>query len=207
MKTVTSTCLLLARHGDIEGISPPRFRGRANPSLSPEGERQASLLASRLCQRWTVERLFTSPLERCRATAQPFNMQAGLASEPLAVLNDIDYGAWTWRTHEEVRNSEPEAFTAWRSSPELTRFPEGESLQDLLGRAADALRLVLARHAGATVLFVTHDSVVRALTLQLTGLPLSFYHQLTISPCSISEVMIEGDRPRLVRVNETAHLD
>ncbi len=207
MSAELPTKLLLARHGDVAGIDPPRFRGRADPGLSERGQEQARRLGARLTQKWAVAKLYTSPRERCRITARPFAEAVRLEPEVLAELEDLDYGAWTWRTHEEVQAGEPHAFACWHSNPELTRFPEGESLQDLLARAADALRRVLERHRGETVLFVTHDSVVRALILQLTGLPLTFYHQITVSPCSVSEVEFDGLDPRLVRVNETAHLD
>lgn len=201
-----STTLLLARHGDIEGIEPPRFRGRADPGLSRVGREQAERLARHIAQGWRLDRLFISPRARCGATAAPIAETANVDPVAWSELDDIDYGDWTWLTHEEAQDRQPAAFACWREHPELTRFPDGESLQDLLARAADALRRVVDDAAGQTVAFVTHDSVIRALMLQLTGLPLSFYHRLTISPCSLSEIVIEENRPTLVRLNETAHL-
>jgi hypothetical protein len=58
------------------------------------------------------------------------------------------------------------------------RFPDGESPQDLAARTADALRLVLARHGNDTIVLVGHDSVNRALLLQLMDLPLSAYWRI-----------------------------
>ena len=59
----------------------------------------------------------------------------------------------------------------WHVAPHLMRFPNGESLQDLLARTSDALRSVIARHPADPVVLVGHDSVNRALLLQLLDVP------------------------------------
>lgn len=208
----TPTTLLMARHGDVAGIAPPRFRGRTELELSEQGHAQAEKLAARLVRLGAVDAVYRSPRERCRQTAEPFLRRCSLGAkalqaEALAQLDDIDYGGWTWRAHQEVEAETPEAFRLWHERPELMRFPDGESLPDVLARAADGVRLVLDRHAGGTVLFVTHDSVVRALVLLLTGLPLAAYHQITVSPCSLTEFRVSGVHSAVIRLNETGHLD
>jgi len=59
-------------------------------------------------------------------------------------------------------------------------IPEGDSLQDLVARTANALRFVLERHTSKTetVVFVGHDSVNRALLLQLLDQSLSAYWRI-----------------------------
>ena len=84
-------------------------------------------------------------------------------------------------------------FNLWRSAPHLIRFPQGEALQDLVARTANALRETLERHPAQTVVFVGHDSVNRALLLQLLDQPLSASWRLSQDPCcGGSEVDIEG---------------
>jgi phosphoserine phosphatase len=98
-------------------------------------------------------------------------------------------------------------FAAWFATPQLVRFPGGESLQDVAARAANALRFVLARHARDTVVVVGHDSLNRVLLLQLLGLPLSAYRRLAQSPCCLDEIDTNGGDVCIVRLNETHHLD
>jgi broad specificity phosphatase PhoE len=43
----------------------------------------------------------------------------------------------------------------------VVRFPNGESLQDVVARTANALRLVLSRRADVTVVVVAHESANR----------------------------------------------
>jgi probable phosphoglycerate mutase len=111
------------------------------------------------------------------------------------------------RIQDEIKAEAPEPFNRWRASPQLMRFPQGDSLQDLVARTSDVLRLVLERHAGDTVVLVGHDSVNRALLLQLLDQPLSAYWRLAQSPCTLNEIDIAGGAVRIERINDTSHLE
>jgi probable phosphoglycerate mutase len=87
------------------------------------------------------------------------------------------------------------------------RFPNGESFQELIARGADALRLVIEHHSDDTVILVGHESVNRALLLQLLDQPLSAYWRLAQEPCCINEIEIVERRVCVVRTNETCHLN
>jgi broad specificity phosphatase PhoE len=150
--------------------------------------------------------IYTSPLKRCVATGAAISKACDVGTRALDALNDIDYGAWQSRSYEEMREANPEAFAAWFAAPLLVRFPNGESLQDLVTRTADALRFVLARHANDTVVLVGHDSINRALLLQLLDQPLSSYWRMIQDPCCINEIDVVEGRIRVLRINETHHL-
>ena len=109
-------------------------------------------------------------------------------------MNDIDYGAWQFKTSAEAKALDPTLFAAWFATPHLVRFPNGESLQDVAARVADAMRMVLARHAEETVVLVGHDSVNRVLLLGFLGLPLSAYWRIAQNPCCINEIDIGAER-------------
>jgi phosphoserine phosphatase len=122
-------------------------------------------------------------------------------------LNDIDYGTWQMKSYEEMAAAEPTLYAIWLDAPHLMRFPGGDSLQELVSRSADALRLVLERHRDGIVVLVSHDSINRALMLQLADLPLSSYWRLAQDPCCINEIDIEDSRSLIRRINDTSHLD
>ena len=67
--------------------------------------------------------------------------------------------------------------------------------------------MVLARHATDTVVLVGHDSVNRALLLQLLDQPLSAYWRLSQDPCTLNEIEVfaAGD-VRIGCINDTSHL-
>ena len=62
-----------------------------------------------------------------------------------------------------------------------------------------------ARHPGQTVVMVGHDSVNRALLLQLLDhrcRPLATRQD----PCTLNEVESDGDKVQILRINDTSHL-
>jgi broad specificity phosphatase PhoE len=200
------TKILLTRHGHVEGIEPKRFRGRADLALTERGRAEAEAVAKRIASGWRPSMIYTSPLRRCIATGASISKACGVEARALDALNDIDYGAWQFKTFEEMRETNPEAFAAWFATPHLVRFPNGESLQDLVARTADALRFVLACHADETVVLVGHDSINRALLLQLLDQPLSSYWRTIQDPCCINEIDVVDGCVRVLRINETCRL-
>jgi len=201
------TKLLLTRHGHVEGILPERFRGRAELALTKKGVAQAEALAARIARAWTPAVVYTSALQRCVVTGTIIANVCGAKAIPLEGLMDIDYGAWQMRTHEEIKAEAPEAYRRWRVAPQRVRFPDGESLQDVVARTADVLRLVLERHPSDTVVMVAHDSVNRVILMQFLDQPLSAYGRLAQDPCTLNEVDVEGDDIHVRRINDTSHLD
>jgi phosphoserine phosphatase len=200
------TKIILVRHGHVAGISPERFRGRADLMLTAEGVRQAGAAARRIAATWAPVAIYTSPLTRCRSTAEAIGKPLGLAPSPLEGLIDIDYGQWQGLTPDEVRARWPGQLETWYRAPDWAEIPGGETLQDVLVRTVSALRYVIGRHPGETVVLVGHDSVNRAMLLHALGLPLSRYWRLGQQPCAMSEIDFSGYGFAVLSINETYHL-
>jgi phosphoserine phosphatase len=201
------TKILLTRHGHVEGIHPARFRGREPLELTARGQREAAAVAGRIARAWRPQKIYSSPMGRCVATAAAIADACGLTAEVCNDLNDLDYGAWQFTTFEDAKADDPALFAAWSATPQLVRFPNGESLQDLAGRVANVLRFILVRHRDDTIILVGHDSVNRALLLQLLDLPLSRYWRIEQDPCCLNEIDINDRNVCILRMNETHHLD
>ncbi len=201
------TRILLVRHGHVAGISPERFRGRAELELTERGFAEARATARRIAAHWRPAIVYTSPLHRCVTTGQLIAEDCHVPTCVLDDLKDIDYGVWQGKTHEEVRDASPLEYERWRHSPHLMRFPAGESLQQLAARVADGLRFAIQHHPSDTIVIVGHDNSNRALLLQALDLSLSAFWRITQDPCAISEFVIHDDnRLTVLRMNETAHL-
>ena len=200
------TKIILVRHGHVEGISPARFRGRADLVLTPEGRRQAEATARRVQASWTPAALYASSLSRCLKTADAIGKPFGLTPTPVPGLMDIDYGAWQGLTPDEVGVKWPEALDTWYRAPHWAAIPGGESLQDVLPRAVAALREVIGRHPRETVVVVGHDSVNRVILLYALDLPLSHYRRLGQDPCAISEIDFSSGEFTVRSFNGTWHL-
>ena len=198
--------ILLTRHGHVEGISPERFRGQTDLALTSEGRAQAAALARRISREWQPAAIYSSPLQRCIATGEAITAATGVACKALKSLIDLNYGAWQGQCLEEVRDHSPSLLALWQFAPQLVRFPHGDSLQDLCARAADVIRFVLERHHDETVVLVGHDSVNRAILLQMLDQPASAYWRLAQSPCALNELEVTHSHSRVLRMNDTGHL-
>jgi probable phosphoglycerate mutase len=152
------TKIILTRHGHVEGIKPERFRGREPLQLTECGAAEAAALAQRIAAAWRPTNIYTSPMSRCIATAAAIARATGVAAKTCEDLNDIDYGSWQFKTFADAKAQDPVLFAAWFATAHLVRFPNGESLQDLVARTANALRMVLAHHPDETIVLVGHDT-------------------------------------------------
>lgn len=201
------TKILLTRHGHVQGIKPERFRGREPLDLTARGRAEAVAVAQRIAGTFRPAFIYNSPMGRCVETAAVIGKACGVAAKTWEELNDLDYGAWQFKSFDDARAEDPELFAAWLATPQRVRFPNGEALQDLAARAANALRMVGTLHPNDTIVLVGHDSVNRVLLLGFLDLPLSAYWRLDQAPCCLNEIDSDGDRVCIRRINETAHLD
>ena len=126
------------------------------------------------------------------AIAEACSHHRSVRAVPDPGLLDLHYGEWQWKTHDEVKLRWPERYASWHATPHLVRFPSGESLQDIILRTADVFRRVVEAFPKETVVLVGHDSVNRAMLLQLLDQPLSAYWKLAQDPCCINVVEHAG---------------
>ena len=97
------TKILLIRHGNVEGIKPERFRGRAPLDLTELGRAQAQAVARRVAGAWRPSKIYTSPMGRCIETGAAIAKACGAPTEVCDDLTDIDYGAWQFKTFDEAK--------------------------------------------------------------------------------------------------------
>lgn len=200
------TKIILTRHGHVDGISPRRFRGQTELSLTARGRAQVTATAARIAACWQPHSVYTSPMGRCVATGKAIANACGISCESIRDLIDFNYGAWQWLTIDEVRAAWPDLLAAWYTTPHLVRFPNGDALQDLIARTANAIRFILARHPDDVVVMVGHETANRAILLQLLDQPLSAYWRLAQEPCAINEIEITDGSVRVDCVNDVSHL-
>ena len=200
------TKLILVRHGHVEGISPERFRGRAELPLTETGWREAAATAVRIAAGWRPAAIYTSPMGRCVETGAAIGKAVGLSASAMPDLNDIDYGDWQGLTADEARARWPDELDTWYRHPDWAAIPRGESLQQVLTRAVAALREVVRRHPDDTVVLVAHDSVNRVLLLHALELPLSRYWRIKQSTCCINDLDFAADGFTIIGINHIEHL-
>jgi probable phosphoglycerate mutase len=199
--------LLLARHGHVEGVDPPRFRGRTELPLTARGRDQARALAERLLCGPRPAAIYCSPLGRCVETASMIATAFGMNATELPELIDIDFGDCQGRAFTDIAKERPDIYRSWLSDPDRVRFPQGDALQDLAVRINDALRFFIGKHRGNTIVAVGHDSTNRVLLTEALAMPLNSYWRFSQDPCCLNEIDFDDGRRTIRRVNDTAHLE
>lgn len=201
------TRIILVRHGHVEGMAPPRFRGRADLPLTEMGRRQAEITGNWLGRCMPPDTIYASPLLRCIQTAEAIARNSQVSIVSLETFTDMDYGEWQGKTYNEVQAADPLGYARWRQVPHEAIIPNGEGLHDVAARVALTGSIIFDRHDGHTVVLVGHDSVNRILLLLALGLPLSQFWRIRQDPCGISLLDYEAANGWTIQsVNETLHL-
>ncbi|MDH6543264.1 bifunctional RNase H/acid phosphatase [Streptomyces sp. SPB4] len=200
---------VLLRHGETALTPQKRFSGSGgtDPELSPAGRRQAAAVAEALAARGTVQAVVSSPLRRCRETAQAVADRLGLPVTVEEGLRETDFGAWEGLTFAEVRERFPDDLQAWLDSPKAAPTGGGESFTAVTRRVSAARDRLLSAHAGRTVLLVTHVTPVKTLVRLALGAPPESLFKMELSAASLSAVAYYADGNASVRLlNDTSHL-
>ncbi|MFD7664691.1 bifunctional RNase H/acid phosphatase [Streptomyces sp. NPDC059788] len=202
------TTLVLLRHGETALTPQKRFSGSGgfDPELSEAGHRQAEAVAAALAARGTAQAVVSSPLKRCRQTAETVAARLGLDVRIDEGLRETDFGAWEGLSFAEVQERHPEDLDAWLGSAKAAPTG-GESFASVARRVALSRDKLLARYAGRTVLLVTHVTPVKTLVRLALGAPPEALFRMELSAASLSAVAYYADGNASVRLlNETAHL-
>ncbi|MEJ7697601.1 MAG: histidine phosphatase family protein [Candidatus Limnocylindrales bacterium] len=132
-----------------------RFQGQADSPLSPEGRRQAQLVARRLAHPLAAPvlpipigaplELVQSPLKRTTETAEAIESAAPwpVIRRPDAGFLEIAQGEWEGLHRDDIKARHGETLAAWRRTPTLAWAPGGESLAEVQARVRTGLGRLL----------------------------------------------------------------
>ncbi|MEI2811486.1 MAG: MSMEG_4193 family putative phosphomutase [Nocardioides sp.] len=198
--------VVLIRHGRTTANSSGVLAGRASGvHLDDAGKKQAERAATRLSG-VPLAALVTSPLVRCRETAQAI---AAAQPRPLALAQDrglieCDYGEWSGQKLAALAK-----LPLWKivqTQPAAAVFPDGEGLLHMQSRVVEAVRgrdrQVSAAHGPDAVwAAVSHGDLIKALLADALGLHLDQFQRIHVDPASISIVRFHDNRPQILGVN------
>ncbi|MGW7603669.1 bifunctional RNase H/acid phosphatase [Streptomyces antimycoticus] len=205
----TPATFVLLRHGETPLTPEKRFSGSGgtDPGLSDVGRHQAERVAAALAARGTIQAIVTSPLRRCRETAEAVARRLGLDVRVEEGLRETDFGAWEGLTFAEVKERHPDDLEAWLASSKVAPTGGGESFAAVTRRVALSRDKLIARYTGRTVLLVTHVTPIKTLVRLALGAPPETLFRMELSAASLSAVAYYTDGNASLRLlNETAHL-
>jgi broad specificity phosphatase PhoE len=198
---VTSTRLLLARHGQTVWHADNRYAGGdSDVDLTPTGVEQARWLAAAVRDRG-VDAVVVSPVRRARETAAPAAAALGLEATVVDDLREVSFGLVEGRTLDEVAAEEPDGagmVERFRADPVAHPFPGAEPPGEAADRCARTLRAVAAGTPGGTVLVVAHNTLLRLGLCVLIGVPVARYRDVfpRLDNAALTEVAVAPDPAR-----------
>ena len=204
----SSTLVLLVRHGQTPTTGKVLPGRAAGLHLAGKGIDQAEAVAARIAAlqdgKRGVAAVYASPLERTLETAAPIAKALGLRVRRAKGLLECEFGQWTGAELSKLSKL-PEWRTVQRN-PSGFRFPGGESFTEMQTRIGTAIEMLRAKHAGETVVAVSHADPIKAAVAQAMGMHLDLFQRIVISPCSVSAVLYGSDGPIVLAVNSTGDL-
>jgi len=199
--------VFLVRHGETEYNRRGLALGRADAPLNETGRRQAARLREALADA-PLTAVYTSPLARAVDTATSIAAAHGKEALVENDLIEMDIGEVEGLTFPELRKQFPALTQNWGGADGPTfRMPGGERLVDVQHRAVDAIEALAARHQDETFCAVSHNFVILSYLASVLGIELAKFRRLRHGVAAIAEIDVRPGRSRVVRLNDTCHLD
>jgi probable phosphomutase (TIGR03848 family) len=198
-----STVILL-RHGRTTANTGGVLAGwTPGVQLDETGAAQVRAVGERLAK-VPLAAVVSSPLERCRQTADSIAVGRELEVQSDDRLGEARYGDWTGRAIKDLVKDPLWKVVQQHPSAAVFPGPEGEGLAQTQARAVAAVREWNAKLGPDAVwLACSHGDVIKAILADALGLHLDQFQRIVVDPASVSVVTYTETRPFVVRVNDT----
>jgi alpha-ribazole phosphatase len=197
--------LYLVRHGRTKLHKDDRFWGKTDVDLSDIGIRQAEQLRDRLAKE-KLQAVYASKLSRAQATAEIMVADRKLAITTREELDECNFGYVEGLTFEEISLKYPELSRELSVPGMDTRFPGGESFEELDRRVLAFIDKLKRNNPRDNILIVSHGGPIRLMICHLMGIDIKHWRQLRVDPASLSIVETYPEGGILDLLNDVSHL-
>ena len=200
--------LYLLRHGQTAMSRANVFCGRRlDPALTPEGVAMAAAFADAYrALPWRA--IYSSPLQRARATADPLARVLDLPVHSRDDLAELDYGRWDGLSADEVSRDHHVEYERWTADPAWNPPTGGEMAVALAQRMTRVIEEVDRAHDDGNVLVVSHKASIRVALCALLGVDVGrFRYRFGCPVGSVSIVEFGAHGPLAATVADRSHLD
>jgi probable phosphoglycerate mutase len=199
------TQILLVRHAVNDFVKTGKLAGwTPEVHLNEEGKAQAEALGKRLADA-PIKHLYASPLERTMETAQAIQQHhAGLEIVQNAEIGEVRYGDWTGMEIRALAGRK--MWHVVQEYPSRASFPNGEAMRDVQVRSVNEIERIAKVHPRDLVVVVSHADVIKMVLAHFLGMHLDNFQRLSLSPASISTLILGYGRPYVGTMNDVAHI-
>jgi len=208
---VSCVRLFVVRHAEATANPELRYLGSRDDPLTERGQWQATQLAQAFAS-LPLAAIYTSPLTRAldtaRAIAHPHCMP--YICDPR--LMEGAMGTWEGLRRADILARSPEDdihHQRWEADPACAP-PNGESLAEVQARVIAFVQDLTERHAGASVVMVSHVGPIKALLCAVMAVPLTAARRMFLDNATISVIdwgagAVDWGGPAVLRLYNAHH--
>lgn len=165
MKTSTSICFYLVRHGETVWNTEKRLQGVLDSCLTNRGIAQIKALFPVL-ESQSIDYIYSSPLGRAQSSAQLFSHHLNLPVEIIDDLKERHFGVWQAQLFESL--SSDVLFDSILLQVTSNKPEGGESGLSCAKRMRTCLTHLAEDLAGANLLIMTHGDILRCFLSEIS---------------------------------------
>ncbi len=172
--------IYLIRHGKTKGNLEKRYVGRTDEALLSESCEM--LRKKKEALHLEVDQVYTSPLRRCRQTADILFPKTAVEVEEN--LRETDFGDFEYLTYEDLKDRE--SYQIWINSMGMGHIPHGESGLKFRKRCAYGFAACLLRTAQKgqeRIAFTVHGGTIMAILARFAAEKKDFYDWQVSNGC------------------------
>lgn len=199
------TQLIIVRHGQTEWNIKGIRQGHLDSPLTGRGLAQAKALGQRLGrEKFSV--LYSSDLGRAIETAKEIVSVTGHQIFTDARLRERHLGIFQGLNADEINERYPEERRLMRTSGPGYVIPGGESMIQQVERNVAFLDSLAVRHAGETIVVVTHGGVVSGFFRHTLAIPLDAPRRFEFVNAGLNVFAHEDGNWLLLTWGDVSHL-
>ena len=200
------TRLIAIRHGETAWNVDTRIQGQLDIGLNERGQWQARQAARALADE-PIAAIYSSDLRRAFETARAIGSAVGREPVPHTGLRERAFGIFEGKTWAEIESAWPEDTRRWREREPGWAPAQGETLEQVRDRVAEATHTLAARHRGELIVLGAHGGVMDALYRLATQQPIQAPRTWDLGNAVINRLLWSPQGLTLVGWGDTRHLD
>ena len=194
--------LLVIRHGQSEADILKVIEGRANFNLTELGHKQAEAMAKWVNENYSINIIYSSPLNRAKQTAEYISKITGIEIIFENDLMEWNNGLIAGLSREEANEKYPE-----QEKYPHTRIYEQESYIDFRMRAETILsKIINENDGGKTIVMVSHGGMINMLFKSFMESPMNGKISIKNSDTGIHHWKVNNGNKEIILCNSNEHL-
>jgi broad specificity phosphatase PhoE len=184
-----TTRIFLIRHGESQQNVDDVLSGVTDVPLSQKGKEQCAVL-SQYFKNVPIEKVFTSPLQRAKQSADIIFPKHKLPIQIAETLIEFNYGDYEGYRRSQYDADIDDVIRQWLTSPSTLTFPGGDNIQEHARKSFMGIEQLASQNKNAVIACISHRTTIRLVVAKIIGLHLNNFRALPCSNCGVTEISL-----------------